>query len=104
MYIVVRISHLVTGIPYFFFRVLFAASRNEQAPVMMCMISTKFRTPWPAIIALVSQKKQHEPCHHKTCLCSNLTRSNTKRAVQPQKMARGLKFWFLAVRGIVLSM
>ena len=33
----------------------------------------------------------YEPCHEKTSLCF-LTRSNTNRAVQPQKMARGLKF------------
>ena len=31
----------------------------------------------------------HEPCREKTC---QRTRSNTKRTVQPQKMARGLKF------------
>lgn len=30
-------------------RVLFAASRYEQAPVLMSMIHTKFLTPWPAI-------------------------------------------------------
>ncbi|WAR11751.1 XCT-like protein [Mya arenaria] len=33
-------------------RVLFAASRNEQAPVMFSMINTKFLTPWPAIFLL----------------------------------------------------
>ena len=31
------------------------------------------------------------------------TRSDTNRAVQPRKMARGLKFHFLGSRGIVIS-
>ena len=35
-------------------RVLFAASRYEQAPVLMSMIHTKFLTPWPAISVMVS--------------------------------------------------
>ena len=28
------------------------------------------------------------------------TRSNTNQAVQPQKMARGLKFWILGAKGL----
>ena len=34
----------------------------------------------------------NEPCCEKVCLPSFLTRSDTKRAVQPENMARGLKF------------
>ena len=36
-----------------FCRVLFAASRNDQAPILMCMINIKYLTPWPAISVLV---------------------------------------------------
>ena len=32
---------------------LFAASRNDQAPILMCMINIKYLTPWPAISVLV---------------------------------------------------
>ena len=42
---------------------------------------------YPAILNLLSC----EPHHEKTCL-GFLTRSDTNRAVQPQKIARGLKF------------
>ena len=41
----------------------------------------------------------YEPCCEKTCFRGLLTRSGINRAVQPQKMARGSKFW-----GIILSM
>ena len=34
----------------------------------------------------------YEPPHEKTCLQGFLTRSDTNRVVQPEKMAGGLKF------------
>ena len=34
-----------------------------------------------------------EPRHEKTCLLGFPTRSDTNRAVQPQKIAMRLKFW-----------
>ena len=40
-----------------------------------------------------------ESHHEKTCLWSSLTRCNTNWAGQPQKMARGLKFWVKEVEG-----
>ena len=38
----------------------------------------------------LSQYEQH---HEKTCFLGFPTRSDTNQGVQPQKMARGLKFW-----------
>ena len=32
------------------------------------------------------------------------TRSDTNQAAQPQNIARGLKFWLIGSRGIVLSL
>ena len=45
--------------------------------------------------------KLFEPRHEKTL--GFLTRSKHKLAVQPQKMARGLKLWLQEVEGFALS-
>ena len=42
----------------------------------------------------------YEPCCDKTSLQGFLTRSDTNRAVQPQKVARGLKFLKNEVEGL----
>ena len=44
-------------------------------------------------------KLQFEPCE-KNRSSGFLTRSDTNRAVQPQKMARGLKFWMYVLEGL----
>ena len=54
-------------------------------------------------MALFINISSYEPCHEKTGLQGFPTRSDTKRAVQPQKMTRGWKFWDLGRRWIVLS-
>ena len=45
-----------------------------------------------------------KPCGEKTCLQGFMTRAYTNQATQPQKMARGLKFWTQEKRVILLSM
>ena len=58
---------------------------------MQCVIIPSYDMMlWHSITAT-----SYEPCHEKTCLPGFLTRSDSNRPAQPQKLSRGLKFQIL---------
>ena len=74
--------------------------REMDRDMLIQVARTSLRTKVHQELADLLTEVIYKPLNEKTCLWSFLTRSDTNQAIQPQKMARGLKFRIQKAEGL----